>query len=132
MDELIITKERTDEFRNYLKLEEKSDNTIEKYMRDIKAFRQYAGTQPVTKELAIAYKEKLLADEYAVRSVNSMIASLNSFFTFAGYEYLKVKTIKEQRQIFCSEEKELTREEYNRLLSAAESKGCKRIKVHYS
>ncbi len=129
MDELIITKERTDEFRNYLKLEEKSDNTIEKYMRDIKAFRQYAGTQPVTKELAIAYKEKLLADEYAVRSVNSMIASLNSFFTFAGYEYLKVKTIKEQRQIFCSEEKELTREEYNRLLSAAESKGNKRLNL---
>ena len=129
MDELIITKERTDEFRNYLKLEEKSDNTIEKYMRDIKAFRQYAGTQPVTKELAIAYKEKLLADEYAVRSVNSMIASLNSFFTFAGYEYLKVKTIKGQRQIFCSEEKELTREEYNRLLSAAESKGNKRLNL---
>ena len=71
-----------DEFRNYLRLEEKSENTIEKYMRDIKAFWQYAGTQVVTKELAIAYKENLLSNEYAVRSVNSMIASLNSFFTF--------------------------------------------------
>ena len=82
MDELIITKERIDEFRNYLRLEEKSENTIEKYMRDIKAFWQYAGTQVITKELAIAYKENLLSNEYAVRSVNSMIASLNSFFTF--------------------------------------------------
>ena len=127
MDELIITKERIDEFRNYLRLEEKSENTIEKYMRDIKTFWQYAGTQIITKELAIAYKENLLSNEYAVRSVNSMIASLNSFFTFAGYEYLKIKTIKEQRQIFCSEEKELTREEYNRLLSAAEIRGNKRL-----
>ena len=129
MNELIITKERIDEFRNYLRLEEKSENTIEKYMRDIKAFWQYAGTQVITKELAIAYKENLLSNEYAVRSVNSMIASLNSFFTFAGCEYLKIKTIKEQRQIFCSEEKELTREEYNRLLSAAESKGNKRLNL---
>ena len=82
MNELIITKERIDEFRNYLRLEEKSENTIEKYMRDIKAFWQYAGTQVITKELAIAYKENLLSNEYAVRSVNSMIASLNSFFIF--------------------------------------------------
>ena len=129
MDELIITKESIDEFRNYLRLEEKSENTIEKYMRDIKAFWQYAGTQVITKELAIEYKENLLSDEYAVRSVNSMIASINSFFTFVGLEYLKIKTIKEQRQIFCSEEKELTREEYNRLLNAAESKGNKRLNL---
>ena len=74
MDELIITKERIDEFRNYLRLEEKSKNTIEKYMRDIKAFWQYAGTQVITKELAIAYKENLLSNEYAVRSVNSTMS----------------------------------------------------------
>ena len=129
MNELIITKENIDEFKNYLRLEEKNDNTIEKYLRDIKAFRQYVGTQSVTKEMAIEYKENLLSDEYAVRSVNSMIASLNSFFTFVGCECLKIKTIKEQRQIFCSEEKELTREEYNRLLNAAESKGSKRLNL---
>ena len=63
MDEFIITKERIDEFRNYLRLEEKSENTIEKYMRDIKAFWKYAGTQTVTKELEIAYKENLLSNE---------------------------------------------------------------------
>ena len=126
MDELIITKERINEFRNYLRLEEKSENTIEKYLRDIKAFWQYAGTQTVTKKLAIKYKEHLLTHEYAVRSVNSMIASINSFFAFAGCGHLKIKTIKEQRQIFCSEDKELTREEYNRLLATAESKGNKR------
>ena len=127
MDELIITKEKIDEFRNYQRLEEKSENTIEKYLRDINAFWKYVGEQTVTKELAIKYKEHLLSDEYAVRSVNSMIASLNSFFTFVGCEYLKIKTIKEQRQIFCSEDKELTKEEYNRLLNAAERNGNKRL-----
>ncbi len=38
MDELIITKEKINEFKDYLKLEEKSENTIEKYLRDINAF----------------------------------------------------------------------------------------------
>ena len=42
---------------------------------------------------------------------------------------MKIKTIKEQRQIFCSEDKELTKEEYTRLLNAAESKGNKRLNL---
>ena len=129
MDKLIITKEKIDEFKNYLRLEEKSENTIEKYLRDINAFWKFVGEQIVTKELAIKYKEHLLSDEYAVRSVNSMIASLNSFFTFAICEHLKIKTIKEQRQIFCSEDKELTKEEYTRLLNAAEKNGNKRLNL---
>ncbi len=63
MNELIITKENIDEFKNYLRLEEKSENTIEKYMRDIKAFWQYAETQTVTKELAIKFVDYFLKIE---------------------------------------------------------------------
>lgn len=129
MGELIITKNITDNFRDYMRLEEKSDNTIQKYMRDIKAFYKCVGNQAVTKELAIKYKEKLLSDGYAIRSINSIIASLNSFFTFAGCDYLKIKTIKEQRPIFCPESKELTRKEYDRLLKTAENKGNKRLNL---
>lgn len=129
MNDLMVTEEMIGKFKNYLRLEEKSENTVEKYIRDIKAFWQYIGTEIVTKELAIAYKEQLLSNNYAVRSVNSMIASLNSFFTFVGCEHLKIKTIKEQRQIFCSEDKELTKEEYTRLLNTAESKGNKRLNL---
>ncbi len=129
MSELIITENIIDEFRRYMRLEEKSENTIEKYMRDIKVFCKCIGNQAVTKELTIEYKEKLLSDGYAISSVNSVIASLNSFFVFAGCEYLKVKAVKEQRQIFCPENKELTRQEYTRLLKAAESKGNNRLNL---
>ena len=124
--ELKIDKNMIEHFKNALVLEEKSANTIEKYLRDINTFWKFVGEHIVTKELAIKYKEHLLTNEYAVRSINSMIASLNSFFAFVGCEIFKIKTIKEQRQIFCSEDKELTREEYNRLLTTAESKGNKR------
>ncbi len=88
--ELKIDKNMIERFKNFLVLEEKSDNTIEKYLRDIHAFWKYVGEQIVTKELAIKYKENLLSDEYAVRSINSMIASLNSFFIFVGCEHLKI------------------------------------------
>ena len=129
MTELFITDTIIEDYKRNLKLEEKSANTIEKYIRDVKAFREYAKNQSIIKELVIEYKEKLISDEYAVRSINSIIASLNSFFSFANLEGLKLKTIKEQRQIFCPEEKELTKEEYNRLLNAAESNGNKRLNL---
>ena len=129
MTEVKINAAVFDSFRKYLQISEKSRNTIDKYIRDVKAFGVFIQGEPVSKELAIAFKEKLLGDSYAVRSINSIIASLNSFFAFAGCECCRIKNIKEQRQIFCPEEKELTQAEYNRLLSAAENKGNKRLNL---
>lgn len=50
-----------------------------------------------------------------------MLAALNSFFEFAGWYDCKVKQLKLQRQVYCSEEKELTKEEYYRLIQAAKT-----------
>ncbi len=125
----IITPETIDSFCIYLHNEEKSANTVEKYLRDVKAFAGYIQGFTITKDLVIAYKNKLLSKNYAVRSINSMLASLNGLFSFLGWEDCKVKTMKLQRQVYCSEEKELTKAEYTRLLSAAERKGGKRLNL---
>lgn len=125
----IITETIISKFKTYLQNEEKSTNTIEKYIRDVKAFADYANSLDVTKEIVISYKNKLIADEYAVRSINSMIASLNSLFVFIGWEDLKVKSIKLQRQIYCPEEKELTKAEYLRLVNTAKQKGNERLNL---
>ena len=129
MTEMMISEKMLCSFRKHLQLSEKSKNTIDKYLRDLKAFIKFVGNVSVSKELVIAFKERLLTDGYAVRSINSMIASLNSFFTFAGREEFRIKTIKEQRTIFCSEEKELTKAEYSRLLYTAERNGNKRLSL---
>ena len=129
MFELTITENDVRGFEEYLRLEEKSKNTIEKYIRDVKAFWAFIGSRDVTKEVAIKYKEKLLSDNYAVNSINSMIASINSFMEFIGLGNLKIKSIKQQKAIFCPEEKELTKDEYNRLINAAESKGNERLNL---
>ena len=114
-----LTGETLERFRQWLTEEEKSANTVEKYLRDARVFAAFAEGQAVTKELAVAYKQTLTEKGYEVSSVNSMLASINSLFAFLGWLDCKVKAIKQQRQLFCGEDKELTKAEYFRLLSAA-------------
>lgn len=125
----ILTQEIIGIFAVFLKTEEKSPNTIEKYIRDVRAFSDAIHAEPVTKETVIAYKNKLLSENYAVRSINSMLASLNSLFAFLGWEDLKVKSIKLQRQVYCPAEKELTKDEYLRLVKAARRGGNERLNL---
>lgn len=124
----ILTANIIDNYRNNLILQEKSTSTIKKYIRDIKAFAVYAQCKMLTKEIVIAYKN-YLQDNYAVRSVNSMLASINSLFAFLGWFDLKVKSLKLQQQVFCTEEKELTKAEYIRLCRAADRKRNKRLNL---
>lgn len=116
------------EFESYLKDEERSEATIEKYMRDVRFFASYVGESEISKQALLAYKSKLL-ESYAVASANSMIAALNSFLRFCGWHDLCVKQFKTQRQVYCSEEKELTRAEYIRLLNAANAKRNERLNL---
>ena len=109
-------------FQEQLQREEKSAATTEKYLRDVCAFAAFMGGREVTKELVIAYKRKLEEAGYAVRSINSMLASVNSLLAFLGWNDCRVKSLRCQRQIYCAEEKELTKEEYLRLLNASKQK----------
>ena len=120
MNEHILKKGDLQIFYKHLVLEEKSTATVEKYLRDARAFLVFAGQRNVTKELVVSYKCGLIEKGYAVRSVNSMLASLNSLFDFLGWSDCRVKTLKTQHQTYCAEEKELTKAEYLRLLQAAE------------
>lgn len=124
----IITARMIAEFKEHLILEERSAATVEKYIRDVKAFSAYTQNTSVTKETVIAYK-KHLQENYAVRSVNSMLASINSLFVFLGWHDLKVKSLKLQQQVFCPEEKELSKAEYTRLCRTAERKHNERLNL---
>lgn len=128
MNERKITENIILNFENHLSEQEKSPTTIEKYIRDVRAFSAFAERKTITKETVILYKKHLQKD-YAVRSVNSMLASVNSLFSFLGWHDLKVKSLKLQQQVFCPEEKELTKAEYYRLCTAAKHKHNKRLNL---
>lgn len=119
MTERTLSTQNIIDFQEYLLREEKSMATVEKYLRDVRAFFTYAGEKTVTKELTVAYKKSLETRNYAIRSINSMLASLNSFLEFCGWIDCKVKNLRQQKRAYCSEDKELSKEEYLRLLAAA-------------
>ena len=123
----VITEEILSAFHKKLMEEEKAEATLEKYLRDVKAFAEYANGVALTKDTVITYKAYLTENGYAPRSINSMLASLHKLFDFLGWTDCKVKTVKLQRQIFCSEEKELTKAEYTRLCRTAERKHNERL-----
>lgn len=111
-------------FKEYLIEEEKSENTVEKYIRDVGFFMRWLCGREVTKILVLDYKREM-CEKYAPASVNAAIASLNSFFAFMGWHYIRIKSLKIQRQIFSS--KELTRDDYQKLLTAAKDKKNERL-----
>ncbi len=124
----ILEEKHISDFIMYMKNDEKSINTIEKYIRDIRVFIHFVGNAEITKDNVVAYKA-FLSCNYAVRSVNSMLGAINSLFSFLGWLDCKVKLNKLQRQIYCPDNKELTKKEYERLVNAAEKNGNKRLSL---
>ena len=129
MEERHIGSIQIEGFFRYLQEEERSENTIEKYLRDVRSFRNWNGGQQVTKERVITYKRHLAELGYKVRSINSMLAALNGFFTFIGWQDLKIKSLRFQREVFSAERKELTRTEYERLCKTADMKKNERLNL---
>jgi site-specific recombinase XerD len=124
----IITEELVAAYKTYLKKNEKSKATIEKYIRDVRRLKDYAKGNEITKELMIAYKEKLyVEDDYKISSVNSYLEAANRFLEYAGWYEARVKTYRVQQESFCSEERHLDKEEYKRLLKEAKKQGRKRL-----
>lgn len=121
MTERILSTQHLSAFRENLIREEKSAATIEKYLRDAGAFLAYSMGCAITKEHTVSYKQSLQEQGYAIRSINSMLASINSLLDFLGWSDCKVKNLRCQRQTYCTEEKELTKAEYLRLLEASKN-----------
>ncbi len=114
------------QFRDRLARDERSEATIQKYMRDLESFRRFVGKAKITKEQVIAYKQ-YLQERYQPASVNSMLAAVNCFLKEMGWYDCVVKALKLQRAAFRSQERELTKQEYYRLLRAAKEKGDIRL-----
>ena len=115
-----------DEFKHYLISDEKSDATVAKYIRDVTAYIKWIDGREISKELTMEYK-KALEGKYEAVSVNTMLSSLNSYFDWLGHPEYKVKNIKIQKDAFADPKRELTKEEYEKLLQTAYEGGKFRL-----
>ena len=127
MERKTVTKEEIRQFSDALAEEERSAGTIEKYVRDVRRFAVWLDGEEVSRERTAAWRDGLLERGYAPVTINSMVAAVNQFFTFLGWEDCKVKALKIQRKLFRDDRRELTREEYERLLDAAHGLGRERL-----
>lgn len=128
MERIRVDQRQIQAFADNLRDKEKSAATVEKYVRDVYTFRAFVKDREIDKQTVMDYKS-YLSKHYRVASANSMIAALNAFLQFCGAEELAVKRFAVQRQIFCEEQKELTREEYYRLIEAAGKRKDERLSL---
>ena len=117
--ELTITPALIQKYAAFLHEQERSSATIQKYVHDLTALGDFLAGQPMTKGLLLEWKENLIG-QYAPASVNNKLAAINGFLAFCGLNELRLRKLKIQRALFLSEDKELTRAEYVRLVKAAE------------
>lgn len=115
-----------EKYIDYLQNEERSIATVCQYERDVLRFFSFLNLKELTKDAVLQYKQELMK-AYQPVSVNVKLSALNSFFSFIGRDDLKLKLLKIQRSVYCSEEKELSKSEYFRLIQAAEKKKNKRL-----
>lgn len=115
-------------YLTYLQEQERSVHTISKYAHDLNTLLTYLGRESLTKTVLIAWKNHLIAT-LAPASVNSMLVAINGYLTFMGWPELRVRLLKIQKSVFLSEEKELTRTEYERLVHAAQQQKNERLSL---
>ena len=128
MKELVVTKAAVTTYLQFLKIQEKSKGTLEKYQRELLDLAKYLAGKKVTREDLVVWKEEL-EKRYSPAGVNGRLVAANGFFSFFGRYDLRLKLLKIQKEIFMREEKELTRAEYGRLVRTAERKGKERLSV---
>lgn len=129
MEDYCLTQEIVSAFAMKLRREERSAATIEKYLREIGEFTAWAGGREVTRETAAEWREELLRLGLAPATVNAKLSALNGLFRFLGWEECRIKLLKVQRRLFRDPGRDLSREEYLRLLSAARETGQERLEL---
>ena len=123
----ILTMNQLVLFQQHLAEEEREQSTIEKYIREIRFFQTWLTGRQVTTEIVASWKSYLRTEGYQPETINSKLSALNKFFKFMGWQEYRMKYLKIQRKLFRGTEKELTKEEYIRLLETANSGGKVRL-----
>ena len=129
MNAYVMTREQIVLYGEALRLEERCEATAQKYVGAVTAFFEFLPeSKAVSQEDALAWKAEI-SGKFAGNTVNVMISAVNRFFAFMSWVDIRVKQLKIQRLIFRDRDRELTKEEYARLLNAAKANG--NLRLHY-
>ena len=122
----VITNENLEQFTLWLRTEERSEGTVENYLRNLKSLKNWLDEEELTRETASKWKEHLISEGYNPVTVNSMIAAVNTYSRFAGCGFV-IGFLKIQRKLYRDDSRELTQKEYEKLVETAEKDGNERM-----
>ncbi len=114
------------DYKQFLFEQEKSGNTISKYLNEAEKLLVWLDGREISKSSLLEYKQ-YLADNHSPAGANAAISAVNNFLEFLNLPELKIKTVKVQRRVFSQFERELNKAEYERLLAAAEKSKNQRL-----
>ena len=127
MEGKVINEEKIAAFTRRLTTDDElAPGSVEQYVRAVRRLAEFLDGRPAGKELAVAWKETLCA-AYAPVTVNAMLAAANRFFAAQGWDECRVKALRIQRRVFRSAERELTKDEYVKLVETAAGNGQERL-----
>lgn len=129
MEKRMITTEHIVSFGQFLREDERSEATVEKYLREVRLFAAFLNGGEVTKVSVAQWKSNLLEENYNPTTVNGKLSAMDRFFAFLGWEDCRVKHLRLQRRLFRESNRELTKEEYVRLIAAADEAGKERLSL---
>ena len=121
------TVEQIREFSRYLREEERETATIDKYSRDVKDFFIWLKDREISRERIAEWKQHLRRVGRKPVTINGKLSALNKFLSFLGRNDCRIKYLKIQRRLFRSTEKQLSKQEYIRLMETAHSLGRERL-----
>lgn len=122
-----VTTEQIAFFERYLRQEERSAATIEKYLREIGKFSMWLGGRELSKDLVAQWKSHLLEQGYHPSTINGKLTALDRFLAHCGRKDCQVKHLKVQRRLFRESSRDLTKGEYGQLIAAADARGKERL-----
>lgn len=129
MEKRIITKEHIVSFGQFLQEDERSAATVEKYLREVRLFAVFLEDREVSKTSVAQWKANLLAKNYNPTTINGKLSAIDRFLSFMGWEDCRVKHLRLQRRLFRESSRELTKEEYERLIATAGECGKERLSL---
>lgn len=129
MEKRIITTEQIVSFGQFLREDERSSATVEKYLREVRLFAAFLNGSEVTKAAVARWKANLLEENYNPTTVNGKLSAIDRFLSFKGWVDCRVKHLRLQRRLFREPGRELTKAEYKRLIATAEECGKERLSL---
>lgn len=126
--------DRINNFADYLRTNDKSDNTISSYQSDLRQFKTFLGkdVDGLQQEDIDRFKESLKEQGLKMKTINRKLVSVKQYIDYLNTEhslgvFIKIKQEKQQRQDYL--EDMLDKQDFKKLVTAAVTNNNTRAKA---